>query len=124
MNWEWLDGIPYFVVTVEWASGKRRKKIMVKVWSAAGTLQIWSQTTLLEHAQSSQDMSLLRLLCQPFYTQTPTVNVRQRGKDPLSPPSQHSPPNSPDTTTLTVHTYLRTAEAPGLHFLLTSSLPR
>lgn len=33
MNWEWLDGIPYFVVTVEWASGKRRRKSMVKVYS-------------------------------------------------------------------------------------------
>lgn len=24
MNWEWLDGIPYFVVTVEWASSQGR----------------------------------------------------------------------------------------------------
>lgn len=104
MNWEWLDGIPYFVVTVEWASGKRKKKKMVKVWSAAGTLQMWSQPMLLEHAQSSQDMSLLRRLCQPFYTQTSTANERQRGKTPVTPPSQHSTPNSPDTTTLMVHT--------------------
>jgi len=36
MNWEWLDGIPYFVVTVEWASGKRRRKSMVKVCSVHG----------------------------------------------------------------------------------------
>lgn len=37
MNWEWLDGIPYFVVTVEWASGKRKKKEdgqgMVSSWN-------------------------------------------------------------------------------------------
>lgn len=83
--------------------GREEKKSMVKGCSAAGTLQIWSQTMLLEHAQSSQDMPLLRWLCHPFYTQTSTANVRQREKSP-NPPSQHSTQNCPDTTTLMVHT--------------------
>lgn len=104
MNWEWLDGIPYFVVTVEWASGKRRKK---RVWSR-DVQQLehsryearpccWSMHKVHRTCPCSGDSVTLFIPKHP----QPTWG---KGRKAPTPPSQHSTQNCPDTTTLMVHT--------------------
>lgn len=125
MNWEWLDGIPYFVVTAEWASGKRRRKSMVKVYSVhsswnAPDVKPAHPAAVCTHeltGHGSAQMALPALLHPNIQSQH-----EANGKHPLTSPQlafQNSTPGHH-----WVIPYLRRAEAPGLHVLLTSSLPR
>lgn len=125
MNWEWLDGIPYFVVTVEWASGKRRRKSMVKVYSVHSS---WNAPDVKpDHSAGvcaheftghvSAQMALPAFLHPNIQSQH-----EAKGENTLRPPPVSIPLQTQPTPWAIL--YLRRAEAPGLHFLLTSSLPR
>lgn len=75
MNWAWLEGIPYFVVTAEWASGWSRRKSMVKVCPAHSSCQVGT--------------ALPRGLCQSPYTHSSTASMCQ-GAMPSALPREHS----------------------------------
>lgn len=105
MNWEWLDGIPYFVVTVEWASGKRRKKEY-----GQGMVSSWNTPYVKpDHAAGACRKSTGHVPAQEALSAFLHPNIhsqcKAKGENPSkSPPSQHSTQNSPDITTLMVHT--------------------
>lgn len=124
MNWEWLDGIPYFVVTVEWASGKRRKKEY-----GQGMFSSWNTPDMKpDHAAGActkfTGHAPAQVTPSPFLYPNIHSQREAKGEKPLTPPVSIPPKTALTPPHSWSIPYLHTAEAPGLHFLLTSSLPR